>query len=142
MKKTFLLFSLLFCSSLWAHPNGQLQVKITNTLATDCRLKAQYIIFGHVSDHTSIPTLLPSNQTTIFKMRAWPHPKNEKNPNSISSFLLTYACDDEPEITLYATANHAPQVIQRTLYMKHMSATSSHKTSLFKRSKVNWVLSY
>ncbi len=32
-------------------------------MPTDCTLKDQVILFGHVSDHTTIPTVIHPNQT-------------------------------------------------------------------------------
>ncbi|MCR9191914.1 MAG: hypothetical protein NXI01_04570 [Gammaproteobacteria bacterium] len=91
--KKILLGCLLLCSAaIWAVPD-QLLIKITNSGASDCVLKKSLILYGHVSDHTAIPQVIPPYQTESFMMRG--------TRFSDKSLLLTYACGADQEATFF-----------------------------------------
>ena len=70
-KKIFLICFLLLSTPLLAESVDQFLIKISNAMPTDCTLKDQVILFGHVSDHA----------TTSGRRK---------------SILLAYACGDNP----------------------------------------------
>ena len=139
MIKILAICFLLLSTSIWASSRDQLLVNITNTLATDCRLKDQEILFGHVSDHTSIPTVIHPNETENFMMRSGP--RYGSGIYMDKAFLLTYACDNEQEITLYANANNK-NLDAKKFDVKNMSATFERYIPMFEHSEIHWTLSY
>ena len=57
------------------------------------------------------------------------------------AFLLTYACDNEQEITLYANANNK-NLDAKKFDVKNMSATFERYIPMFEHSEIHWTLSY
>ena len=53
MKKILLSCFLLLSTPILAESVDQFLIKISNAMPTDCTLKDQVILFGHVSDHTT-----------------------------------------------------------------------------------------
>ncbi|MCX7119309.1 MAG: hypothetical protein NTZ86_05525 [Legionellales bacterium] len=53
----------MLSTPILAESVDQFLIKISNAMPTDCTLKDQVILFGHVSDHTTIPTVIHPNQT-------------------------------------------------------------------------------
>ena len=137
MKKLVLGCLLLFSMPSWAASKDQVQITITNTLATDCRLKDQSILFGHISDHTMIPTVIHPNTTETFMMRSGPRYRAIYRDKTI---LLTYICDNNQEVTLYSNNNIKSDA--KTLNITNMSATFKISDHFVKHSDVHWTLSY
>ena len=135
MKKIFLICLLLFSTTILAESRDQFQIKISNAMSLDCRLKDPFIIFGHVSDHTSIPMVIHPNQTATFMMRSGPRYRSGMYLEK--SFLLTYVCDHEQEITLYANANNHLLEVKK-FDVKNMWATFKNTG----RSEIEWTLTY
>lgn len=138
MSKIYFLCFLLFSASGWALTYEQFVVKITNSIETDCLLKDSFILFGHVSDHTSIPTVIHAHQTETFMMRAGPRYRTGMYMDK--SFLLTYVCGIEQEITLYTSANNTVEA--KKFDVKSMSATFERYLPMFGRAEIHWTLSY
>ena len=144
MKKIFLICLLLFSSTILAESRDQFQIKINNAMSADCRLKDPIILFGHVSDHTSIPIVIHPNQTATFLMRSGPRYGSQIYKDK--SFLLTYVCDYEQEITLFANAGRS--VDSKRLDVKNMWATFksnrpiNSNTPILGRSEIEWTLTY
>ena len=139
MKKTLSVCFLLISTSIWGSSRDQFLTTITNTLATDCILKEQYILFGHVSDHTSIPTVIHPNKTERFMMRSGPN--YESGIFMSKTFLLTYVCDSEQEVTIYANANNYDMDAKK-FDEKNMSATFKMYIPMIEHSEIHWTLSY
>lgn len=138
MKKIVITSLFLISTPLFAATYDQLLIKITNSLSTDCKLKDQTILFGHVSDHTRIPQVISANQTLSFKMRPGPTPRAGIYKDQ--SFLITYVCDGEQEITLYGSQNMSIEA--KRFDVKNMWATFEIKAPLFAPSEIDWTLTY
>lgn len=137
MKNLLLGCLLLFCMPSWATSKDQFQITITNTLATDCRLQDQTILYGHISDHTMIPTVIHPNTTETFMMRSGPRYRVIYKDKSI---LLTYICDNDQDVTLYSNNNNKSDA--KTLNVTNMSATFKISDYYTKHSEIHWSLSY
>ncbi|MCX7090285.1 MAG: hypothetical protein NTU48_02390 [Legionellales bacterium] len=146
MKKSLFIGFLFFSTATWAGILTPFFIKITNTLATDCKLKDQIILDGHVSDHTSIPTILHPNQSETFKMRPDPHQILYFQRKTI---LLTYVCGSEQAITLYSSANtvsfanpEGQYVDAKTFYEQNMQATYEKSGQWWQHPTLSWALTY
>ena len=146
MKKILFIGLVFFSTCTWAESLIPFFIKITNTLATDCKLKDQVILDGHVSDHTSVPTILHPNQTETFKMRPDPSKLLHFQQKSI---LLTYVCGSEQEVTLYSSANtvthgnpEAQYVDAKTFYEQNMQTTYEKSIQIWKHPMLSWTLTY
>ena len=137
MKKIFCVWMLCFSASLWASSNDQLIIKIHNLLATDCELQEQIVLYGHVSDHTKVPTVIPAQQTAQFTMRSGPHHCNNHDDKTI---LLTYVCGSEQSITLYTTDKTWQN--PKTFDEKNMRADFKMNTLMLYPSEIYWTLMY
>lgn len=118
-------------------------IKITNGLPNDCILKDHTILYGHVSDHSTLPTIIHSNETTNFTMRPDPDLQHFQE----KSILLTYACGSSQEITLYAGANtvsfanpEAQYIGAKTFYEQNMTATYEKSVRLWNHPALSWTL--
>ncbi|HVT63262.1 MAG TPA: hypothetical protein VHD33_07250 [Legionellaceae bacterium] len=140
MKKIFLVLFLLFSISLYAFPQDRFLIKITNTLETDCKLKDDIILFGHVSDYTHIPAVIHPHTTEAFMMRSGPRYAGVHNAEK--TVLLTYICDSEQKITLFTNGNHYHRVDAKTFDVKNMSASFEGSNPILDRSEIHWTLSY
>ena len=129
----------MLSTPILAESVDQFLIKISNAMPTDCTLKDQVILFGHVSDHTTIPTVIHPNQTESFMMR--PGPRYRTGIYKDKSILLTYSCDLEQEITLYANANSLHLDMQR-LDVKNMWASSKSTVLKYRHPEIAWTLSY
>lgn len=138
MRKIVLICFLLISTPIVAGYGAQFLIKITNGLSTDCKLKNQIILFGHISDHTTIPTVVRPNQTVSFMMRSGP--RYRSNLYLDKSILLTYECDTEQEITIYTSNNRS--VDAKRFDIKNMWATYEIITPILQRSEIDWTLSY
>ena len=137
MKKIITLILFTLSPITWA-THSILQVSITNSLATDCHLLSDAILFGHISDHTKIPQDISSNQTVKFKMRQGP--KRRSGLYVEESILLTYQCDAGQKITLFSSANMG-QVDAKIFDLQNMWATYTKKDYQMKSTaKINWLL--
>ncbi|MCR9191915.1 MAG: hypothetical protein NXI01_04575 [Gammaproteobacteria bacterium] len=95
--KKILLIGLIFCSTgIWASPD-QVNIKIANDSGKDCLLEKQTILYGHVSDYTSIPDAIYHDQSIKFSLRSEPYRLGFHKDKWI---VLTYACGNQ-SITLF-----------------------------------------
>ena len=92
LKKILFSCLMLFSSFIFADNNPAI-VKITNATGTDCVLEKQTVIYGYVSDPTTIPNAIFSDQTIVFTLKS--------NEGKRKSILLTYACGDNRTATFF-----------------------------------------
>lgn len=85
LKKILFGFLMLFSSVIFAK-NNPVIVKITNATGTDCVLEKQTALYGYVSDPTTVPHAIFSDQTIVFRMQS------EEGRRKL--ILLTYTCGD------------------------------------------------
>ena len=145
MIKKFLSLGLLALVVLsarsYAASFDQLNISINNTSTNDCTLQKQIILYGHVSDHSQIPDVIFRDQTASFTMRstrisvASPYHK---------SILLTYACADNQEVTIFIDDLSA-FVYGKVIELKNMAVNfTKQNSSAFYRSTpatISWTLS-
>lgn len=73
-------------------------IKIKNSGPTDCILKQQRSLYGHVAESTGVPKIIPSDQVVSFTMK----PETILFNSHIPSIVLTYSCSNHHEVTLFS----------------------------------------
>ena len=106
MKKV-LLYTLLLCSTVVSANPDQFKINITNDGTTNCILKNKNVLYGYVSDRSTVPAMIRPNETATFFMRSGTAtPLGNGLIMITDSFckdkiiLLTYSCGSDQEITL------------------------------------------
>lgn len=94
-----------------------LSVNIKNDTPNDCVLKQQFVLFGHVSDHTKIPEVIFRDQTATFLMRSNSTCVTDPADICTKVALLVYACGDDKEVALYSKIDFG-----KVVYAKNMHA--------------------
>ncbi len=97
---TFITLSLLSLAT-WAS-SGVYVIKIKNSGPTDCVLKQQLPLYGHVAESTGVPMIIPSNEAISFTMNA----EKIRFHSHVPSIVITYSCSDYHEVTLFADQVH------------------------------------
>lgn len=139
MKKLTFIFFLALSNLSWAAARDPIQISITNSLSSDCQLKEETTIYGHISDHTQIPDIIHPNQTASFKMRSGP--RYRLGMYMDKSIVLTYRCANEQEITLYTSANNN-DIDAKRFDVKGMWANSDQQSLGFYAARIHWELTY
>ncbi len=116
---------------------GQFIIKIRNNLYTDCQLQDHSILFGHVSDSSQIPEVIPAFQTESFIMRSGPRYRVGRDDKSI---LLTYTCGVDQSIMLYTTNYHVMN--EKTFNENNMHASFKIKSLYTLPTEILWSLEY
>lgn len=139
MKKLIsLLFLLIFSQVVIAAQADRLEISIKNAGSTDCVLKKQYPLFGHISDHTQVPEVIFRNQMAVFSMRS------NRKLSLTTSILVTYECGDEQEITLFSGFLTHVGFEQKVFDAKNMQASVTTEDSPYFSTtepwKIHWVI--
>lgn len=106
MKKVLLYTLLLYSTVVSADPD-QFKINITNDGTANCILKNKKILYGYVSDRSTVHTTIRPNETATFLMRSGTATPLGNGLMLISddsfkdkTILLTYSCGPDQEITL------------------------------------------
>jgi len=117
MNKKLISLVVMLCigASCYATPNDRLRIRIKASEFSDCILIDQFINGGHVSDHTTIPTMIFRGTTGTFSVRS--------SSKSLANVILTYACGDNMSVTFLSG-------------QKHLGKESSYKFTIGKVLKI------
>lgn len=143
MRKLITITFLLSLSKLvFSSPGVDLEISIQNAGATDCVLKNQYLILGHIASQTTVPEVIFRGQTAVFKMLS--EDTNSLAPLNIA-IVLNYECDIDREITFLSILNKT-LFSYKILDAKNMRASGTREaaylTSHFTAVpwKIHWIL--